>query len=74
MEKVVPDGKNILEKFHLITFMQDGLISKTSIKRILKLTILPTEGNVKLPGAGEALDTFPLGTIFMELPGFSLFS
>lgn len=51
--KVVPDGKNILEEFHLITFVQDVLIWMTYINCILKLTALPTAAHGNLPGAGR---------------------
>lgn len=56
--RAVPDGKKVLEKFHLITFVQDVLIWTTYINCILKLTVLPTEVNVKLPGAWKSLSAF----------------
>lgn len=74
--KVVPDGKNILEEFHLITFVQDVLIWMTYINCILKLTALPTAANGKLPGAGKGLSAFSssASTAWMGLRAFLLFS
>lgn len=74
--KVVPDGRNILEEFHLITFMQDVLIWMTYINCILKLTVLPTEANTKLPGAGKGLGVFTssASTVCVEQTVFLLFS
>lgn len=67
--KVVPDGRNVLEELHLITFVQDVLIWMTYINCILKLTVLSTEINVKLPGAGKGFGAFSLiaSTVGIEL-------
>lgn len=46
----------------------------TCINCILKLTALPTEVNVKLPGAGRGLGAFTSSAVCLELTGFLLFS